>query len=448
VAYSISNTNGNNYVNQASMATTPEAARAECPTEHMESQKQARAPPSPPLDAQHNVTRLTDTSHLNLNNLMGFDQGNIACTLDDTQSPIKETMAGMTQERDLALITHQKDSILDSNNHSTNETPTNEDAAIETNPTYQPPSSAQFKITVETNKEGVVLLDSGLVPYMKSSLNVAHAKQYWFYYAQILPGNNLSYFPALTEDTIQDFINRLNLIHQEVPSIGKATFEAEIVNAFNRSGITIRGQPISCTKHIEELMRTWEGNVLSCLQLTWLNIHSLNTENSVFLKETLPVVLVAHGATQDPPYTISNKMSCKVFGKKIVSNHGLVTLAISACVSVKKSFQELDEKLFGMSVRTKARSKPSASSKHYEIEINLGSTANTRCKSYILAQKTLFKGQHFSDEKPPTQIKIYENISTAGMKLRTYCKLLSQEQKARGSRMKFYHRVWMIAIKR
>ena len=49
VVYNISHTNGNNYVN----ATTPEAARAECPTEHMESQKQARAPPSPPLDVQH-----------------------------------------------------------------------------------------------------------------------------------------------------------------------------------------------------------------------------------------------------------------------------------------------------------------------------------------------------------------------------------------------------------
>ena len=65
-------------------------------------------------------------------------------------------MTGMTQERDVALITHQENSILDSNNHSTNETPTNEDAATEANPTYQPPSSAQFRITVKTNKEGVL----------------------------------------------------------------------------------------------------------------------------------------------------------------------------------------------------------------------------------------------------------------------------------------------------
>jgi hypothetical protein len=115
-------------------------------------------------------------------------------------------MAGMTQECDLALITHQEDSILDSNNHSTNKTPTNEDAATETNPTYQPPNSAQFRISVKTNKEGVVVLDGGLVHYMKSSLNVAHTKQYWSYYVHFLPGNNLSFFPALTEDNIQDFI--------------------------------------------------------------------------------------------------------------------------------------------------------------------------------------------------------------------------------------------------
>ena len=74
---------------------------------------------------------------MNLNNQMGFNQGNAARTLDDAQSPNKETL----------------DSILDGDNHSTNETPTNEDAATEINPTYQPPSSAQFRITVETNEE-------------------------------------------------------------------------------------------------------------------------------------------------------------------------------------------------------------------------------------------------------------------------------------------------------
>ena len=149
------------------------------------------------------------------------------------------------------VITHQY-SILDSSNNVTNKTPTNDAAATETNPTIQPDSLAQFRIPVKTTKEGVVVLHGGLIPYLKSSLNVAHVIQYWSYYAHILPGNNLSFFPALTEDNIQDFIDRLNLIQQEVLSIGKTTFEAEIVSAFNCSRHTSRGQPITCMKHIEE----------------------------------------------------------------------------------------------------------------------------------------------------------------------------------------------------
>ena len=94
---------------------------------------------------------------MNLNNRAGFNQGNVACTLDCAQFPNNKTI----------------DSILDGDNHSTNKTPTNEEAATEINPTYQPPSSAQFRITVETNEEGVVVLDGKLVPYMKSGLNVA-----------------------------------------------------------------------------------------------------------------------------------------------------------------------------------------------------------------------------------------------------------------------------------
>ena len=62
-------------------------------------------------------------------------------------------------------------------------------------------------------------------------------------------------------------------------------------------------------------------------------------------------------------------MSCRGLGNIIVSNHGLVKLANSACVHIKKRFQELEEKLCGMSVRTKARGKHSVSSDQYEIEI-------------------------------------------------------------------------------
>ncbi len=93
-------------------------------------------------------------------------------------------------------------------------------------------------------------------------------------------------------DNIKDFLDRLNLICQKVLSIGKATFEAEVVSAFNCSRHTSRGQHINCMNHVEELMHTSEG--LSCLRLTWMNIHSLNTENSVFLKEMLPLVLIVH----------------------------------------------------------------------------------------------------------------------------------------------------------
>jgi hypothetical protein len=55
------------------------------------------------------------------------------------------------------------------------------------------------------------------------------------------------------------------------------------------------------------------------------------------------MALVVHGATHDPPYTINNEMSCKVFEKKGVSNHSLVKLANFACVYVKKRSQELEE---------------------------------------------------------------------------------------------------------
>ena len=68
----------------------------------------------------------------------------------------------------------------------------------------------------------------GLVPYLRSCLNVTHAKPY---YAHILLVNNLSLFSAITDDNFNDFLDRLNLSCQEVLSIGKATFEAEIVSA-------------------------------------------------------------------------------------------------------------------------------------------------------------------------------------------------------------------------
>ncbi len=402
VVYNINNTNGNNYVNHAITATSHGATIAELPKEHAESKNTDYDAPSQTLYGQNNATRLPVIARPSSNNRTGLDKVQNASKVDHAQPPNNESVAETTPVCDVAQITRREDYILDSDYHSTDKTPAEEDASSETN-LKRPQSSTQFRIHVETNQQGVVVLHGGLVPYMKNGLNVEHAKQYWSYYAHILPGNNLGLFPAFTEDNIKDFLHRLTLIRQEVLSIGKATFEAEIVSAFKRSGHTCRGQPITCTKHVEELMRTWEGNVLSCLWLTLMNIHSLNTENSVFLQETLPMALVVHGAKHDPPYTISNETSFKVFGKKRVSNHGLVKLANSACVNVKKRFQELEEKLFGMSVRTKARNRRSGSHEHYEIEINLLGTANVKCKSYILARKTMFKNAHFSDENPPTE---------------------------------------------
>ena len=48
----------------------------------------------------------------------------------------------------------------------------------------------------------------------------------------------------LTEDNIQDFIDRLNLIHQEVLIIGKATFGAEIVSALIVADIQSEVSPL------------------------------------------------------------------------------------------------------------------------------------------------------------------------------------------------------------
>ncbi len=66
------------------------------------------------------------------------------------------------------------------------------------------------------------------------------------------------------------------------------------------------------------------------------------------------MAVVVQGITHDPLYTISDEMSCKAYGKKRVSNHGLF--------NEKKKFQE---KLFGMSMRSKARSKQYDHYDHY-----------------------------------------------------------------------------------
>ena len=114
------------------------------------------------------------------NNRTGLDQVQNASKVDHAQPPNNESVAGTTPVCDVAPITRREDYILDSDYHSTDKTPAEEDASSETN-LKRPQSSTQFRIHVETNQQGVVVLHGGLVPYMKNGLNVKHAKQYWSY---------------------------------------------------------------------------------------------------------------------------------------------------------------------------------------------------------------------------------------------------------------------------
>ena len=56
-----------------------------------------------------------------------------------------------------------------------------------------------------------------------------------------------------------------------------------------------------------------------------------------------------------------------------------------------------------MFVRTKAGGKQHACADHYEIEVSFDNQAKGQSKTYILVQKRLFKGGHFSDINPPTE---------------------------------------------
>ena len=126
VVYNINNTNGNNYVNNSITSTTPGATMAECSKESVESQNEAIATKSHTRDGWNNVPTSTVMAHPTSTNQIGFDQVKNTRTQDDAQSPNKETMAGMTQARDVAPITRREYSILEIDDHSTNKTPTKE----------------------------------------------------------------------------------------------------------------------------------------------------------------------------------------------------------------------------------------------------------------------------------------------------------------------------------
>ena len=220
VVYNINNTNGNNYVNHAITATSHGATIAELPKEHAESKNTDYDAPSQTLYGQNNATRLPVMARPSSNNRTGLDQVQNASKVDHAQPPNNESVAGTTPVCDVAPITHQENSTMEIDDHSTNKTPAKECTTTETNPKIQQHSLTQFRIPVETDQQGVVVFHRGLVPYLKSGLSVTHANQYWSYYAHILPGNNLSLFPAITAENIKDFLDRLNIIRQEVLSIG------------------------------------------------------------------------------------------------------------------------------------------------------------------------------------------------------------------------------------
>ena len=117
------------------------------------------------------------------------------------------------------------------------------------------------------NREGQLILDGGLLPYKRGSLDVAHAKKYWSHCTHILPESNLNCFPAITEENIQDFNSRLHLMRQDLRHIGRASFKGAIVEALNISGQTNRQHPIIGMADVEELMHNLERSTLRCLQI-------------------------------------------------------------------------------------------------------------------------------------------------------------------------------------
>ena len=68
-----------------------------------------------------------------------------------------------------------EDHPLSNATHSPNKTPPPEDTAKEDNHIKLPPSATHCRVRADTNREGLVILDRGLIPYKMVSLNVAHA---------------------------------------------------------------------------------------------------------------------------------------------------------------------------------------------------------------------------------------------------------------------------------
>jgi hypothetical protein len=213
---------------------------------------------SPLCEAQKNATDPTDKSFTTSNNPMGLGSRVASNSLDkglgsSSKDPLVEPLYPSIVEQEKVTSTVDGLGVLAS-------------AAL-----GKISVETDSKISVETDQEGIIILDGGLIPYKKGALDLAHATKYWSYYPHIHPSMNHTAFPAVTADNMGDFLAMLCSIRQDVVNIWKISFEATVVAAFNQSGHTSRGQPLTSIADVEEVICNWKGSVLSCLQLNWRN---------------------------------------------------------------------------------------------------------------------------------------------------------------------------------
>jgi hypothetical protein len=98
---------------------------------------------------------------------------------------------------------------------------------------------------------------------------------------------------------------RVDFMSLELLRMGQGSFERSVVDAFQQGRHTNKGQqPITLLNDVELSMHNLEVHTLSCLQINWVNIHSINTESSKILRETLPIAMIAACLVSNPPYFI------------------------------------------------------------------------------------------------------------------------------------------------
>ena len=191
VVFNINNTHGHNYVNNGVRSQTRETTGEECAQAGHVLAHRSR---SPLREAEK-----TGESSTTSNNLMGFREGEDTNSLNKGIGTSSNGLHSPNNEHDPEYTTDPNRPSIAAQNKIV--TTTDELGMVA--------SAAPRKISVETNNEGVVILDGGLVPYKKGGLNLAHATKYWSYYAHILPGMNHTSFPAVTEDNMHGFLQRL-----------------------------------------------------------------------------------------------------------------------------------------------------------------------------------------------------------------------------------------------